>query len=610
VSRRAGLIVCALLLALFGTLSYASVLTKSATFDEPVQVVAGWLRLHHQDFRLDFEDPPLWEDWASLPNGPSALKPDFQAQDWRGMPQRPALEWSFATHALYGTPGVDGVAVVNRSRAMMLLVGLLLGALVALWAWRLAGPIAACFAVGLFAFDPNLLAHAPLVKNDISMGVVMISVAYLLWRIGQRVTARNALGLALACAIAANIKFSAVLLPPIVLLLLALRVIAARPWPVLGRSVESPGGRLAVAGGLLAAMAVLTYIAVWTAYGFRFGATPDPQLGIQLEPMLDALRNNQLTARNGGLPPTAAMVAAWHPDPPAQAVLWALSHHFLPEAWLKGFLWIYACSFLRLAFLLNVVHPMGVWYYFPLAVLFKTPVAALVLMVLAAITGVWLFTRRRRSLEAWWTVACLFVPPVIYFASAMRSNMNIGVRHVLPTYAFAYVACGVVAAHALRRWRRPVRLALAGLALALISETVAAAPDYIAFFNAAAGGPANGINLLGDSNLDWGQDLPALAAWQRKNPEVHLYLSYFGTVDPAYYGIKYHALPGNYLFGPPVDEKPLEHPAVLAISAIHLQGMSVSNAVGERYSGLRAERPREILGHTIYLYDAPDPSAR
>ena len=47
------------------------------------------------------------------------------------------------------------------------------------------------------------------------------------------------------------------------------------------------------------------------------------------------------------------------------------------------------------------------------------------------------------------------------------------------------------------------------LAIGIIVEALIAYPNYIAHFNFALGGPRGGIELLGDSNLDWGQDLPA-----------------------------------------------------------------------------------------------------
>jgi hypothetical protein len=159
---------------------------------------------------------------------------------------------------------------------------------------------------------------------------------------------------------------------------------------------------------------------------------------------------------------------------------------------------------------------------------------------------------------------------------------------------------------AVRRWKRPVRLLLPGLLLALAVEVLAATPDFLSFFNTAAGGAGNGIRLLGDSNLDWGQDLPLLAAWQKEHPEEPLAVGYFGMVDPRFYGIHASALPGlPYVFG---SQKPIapHTPVVAAVSASYLQGLFVLPGYESLYTELRRSEPRQVLGNTIYLYDMPN----
>ena len=191
----------------------------------------------------------------------------------------------------------------------------------------------------------------------------------------------------------------------------------------------------------------------------------------------------------------------------------------------------------------------------------------------------------------------------------MRSNLNLGVRHILPLYPIIFLAVGCAAAWL---WRRHgtsanVRTVLYGLAAALVIETGAAYPDYLAFFNRASGGERGGIRLLGDSNLDWGQDLPALAAWQKNHPDRKLYLLYFGVANPEHYGIKATPLPGSL---PRSATDPPPHfphePAVMAISASHLQTMTLPPEVKDFYTALRENgKVLDVLGGSIYLYEYP-----
>jgi hypothetical protein len=273
----------------------------------------------------------------------------------------------------------------------------------------------------------------------------------------------------------------------------------------------------------------------------------------------------------------------------------------MPHAWNYGFAYTYRHAIARPSFLLGEYGMTGWWYYFPLAMLFKTPMATL----LAAAGAIAVLLGRARpkfdSPHAW-AIATLLLPPAIYMAIAMRTNLNLGLRHVLPVYPFIFVALGVVAAKVWNARVRAARIALIAILTLLLIETAVAYPNYIAFFNAPSGGSRGGLRLLSDSNLDWGQDLPLLAEWQKRHPNEKLYLLSFGSVDPAFYGIRYTKLAGGFFIG----EKPetVTTPGVIAISATQLQGTHFPQIRAD-VQRLRNRQPREVLGGTIYLYDTP-----
>ena len=149
--------------------------------------------------------------------------------------------------------------------------------------------------------------------------------------------------------------------------------------------------------------------------------------------------------------------------------------------------------------------------------------------------------------------------------------------------------------------------ALLALLVLLAVESLSAFPDFLPFFNVAVGGARGGFYLLSDSNLDWGQDLPALAAWQDRHPGRPLYLAYFGNADPASYGIRYHNLPAGYRYGPPPESLPARGPATVAISASILQGLYGRPEAGNAYAPFRDRSPDEVLGGSIYLFDLDAP---
>jgi len=87
--------------------------------------------------------------------------------------------------------------------------------------------------------------------------------------------------------------------------------------------------------------------------------------------------------------------------------------------------------------------------------------------------------------------------------------------------------------------RIAVALSIAWLAVG----TIAVHPHEIAYANEVAGGPRALWTKLSDSNVDWGQALPDLAERVTREPLRRLYLGYFGTSDPAAYGLRYHTVP-------------------------------------------------------------------
>ena len=686
--RRAAVIACGGLLALFAGLSYSAALTKSATYDEPMHALAGWLKLHRGDSRLDYESLPLPTRWAALANPADAIRFNASDPNWVQAPTDTYRGFALVTDTLYRTPGNDGAAFVNRARFMMTLIGIALGALVITWAWMLGGPLSAVVAAALFCLDPNLLGHASLVTTDLAVTLTMTGAILATWRLGRRLTVLNSLLLCLALAAGMNTKFSALLLWPALLVLLAARVLHPAPWVVLTRSLGRRRDRLVAACVLVLVAGTLSVVGTWAAHGFRFGPSPDPsiQLGThsyryelilsryrrehpesgaaagdpaetfeQVMAALDgSIAGTEVAARtldSSGLPGslraelqgkieqaksvraeaaalratsgdgaaspelrTAARRAEYQlaflryfaaqPQRPSDPMLvvgaFLLRHHLMPAPWTNGLMVQYSRSQVLNSYLLGHVRHGGTWKFYPVAMVVKMPVATMIALLVALAAALAMLRSRRAQWPQWaWPAACVLVPPALFLAVAMTSDFNLGVRHIFPVHAFIYVGAAWAIGASLGRWGRPACVAAGLLGVLLAGETLSAWPNYIAYFNVVAGGSRGGIRLLGDSNLDWGQDLPALARWQKQHPGTPVALAYFGTVDPAFYGIRYDPLPP----WPPPPGFAGTH--VLAVSATHLQGI-----FDERYAGYRQlPFPADVLGGTIYLYDdSPRPT--
>jgi len=237
--------------------------------------------------------------------------------------------------------------------------------------------------------------------------------------------------------------------------------------------------------------------------------------------------------------PVEASQVAIHAGPLQAGVRWARDHRILPEAWLYGLGFVAYHSHSRLAFLAGEHGTTGWWLYFPLAWWWKSTLAG-ILLVVAAGSAVALSPQRSRQ---WYRVAPLIILAVVYGGVAMAGSLNIGLRHGLPLIAAGWVLVGAMAplCEGVLTWRRPARLmtvtgVVAVLLVAHAWASIASRPHYLAYFNDLAGTAEKRHRLLVDSNLDWGQGLPELATWLREHRQGQtVYLSYFGSDDPAFY---------------------------------------------------------------------------
>ena len=137
----------------------------------------------------------------------------------------------------------------------------------------------------------------------------------------------------------------------------------------------------------------------------------------------------------------------------------------------------------------------------------------------------------------------------------------------------------------------------AAVVLVVIVSAIRIHPYQLAYFNSFAGGPAAGPQLLDDSNIDWGQDLPGLAEWQAEHSGQPLALDYFGTDDPTAYGIDSRPISEDELFQP--------GRTVYALSVNSLIRLKLSAQTNSRaeLDWLARYTPTARIGYSIYVYD-------
>ena len=596
---------------LFVAIAWPALRENSATYDETTYVPAGFTYLTRADFRLNPEHPPLLKALFALPV--LLLSPSINAETERAFDAAPGernnAQWIFGYRFLYRDNRPE--PLLFRARLVALLLTAVAVLFVFAWARELFGTGCALFATSLLTLDPNFLAHGSLATTDAVPALLFCGASYFARRTLRALTVGNVVATALTAGAAFTSKFTSALLVPVMLILAVLRLFRSDPWPFGGaRAVRTRGGRAGALAALLLGWGLVAWTSVWAVYGFRYAASPGGR-ALPIDEAVRGIRRERLYGEafeRGTRPDERTLSEQLDATPPGfteRLIILAERHRLLPEAYLYGLAFAAQRSQARNTFLLGSYSFSGSYAYFPVCFAVKTPTATLVALALVLA----LAAPRGFRLPSRGEAAFLLVPAGVIALAAIRSSLDIGLRHILGLYPLLYVYAGSLPGQLKTRMGASVGFwAPIAILLLLATETIAVRPHFIPFFNVASGGSKGGINLLADSNLDWGQGLPALRRWMAERRVQKVNLCYFGTADPAAYGISFLALPGSYRFDVPgagvvgyPSEKP-ELPGYVAIGATNLQGVYFGERLRKSYEFLRRKSPVAILAGSIYVY--------
>jgi hypothetical protein len=313
------------------------------------------------------------------------------------------------------------------------------------WTRHTFGSPAAALATLLFTLVPPVLAHAGLATTDMGLAACLGAAFFALILWAESPGWKRSVLLGLAGASAVLCKFTALGYLP------AAAVLALLVWGMVTKPGSAQLAQLArerATGFLLAAATgVLT---IWAAYYFSFGPMPGGGASLPAPEFFDGIRSALRHNSEG------------HPS-----------------------------------YLLGRNGNFGWWYYFPVALAVKTPIAFLILSAL----GAWLCIKRRAQAGALLPLA--FVLGILL--PAMAGHVNIGVRHILPIY----MGLSIIAAAGLIRIAQTTAVGALALVLWMALSGALCHPDYLAYFNEIAGSEPE--KVLVDSDLDWGQSTKPLA---------------------------------------------------------------------------------------------------
>lgn len=543
------------LLALLGALLLLhTAWQKSPTWDETGYFGLGayLLKSGNWDVPASCSHPPLAFYLHSLPVF-------FYPIDWSPWHYRQGLERELGFlrsadlrrgNALLLDADYDGEWLFFCCRATSLVFFGLLALVLYRWGCRLHGPAGGPLASWLLALCPNTLAHASLINTDFAFEATFALAVYAFYRLLLEPSHLRLAGAGLGLGLALGSKLSALVLLPGLGLGLAWFLVFASPEQRQRLGVLRWWPRVGVWGQGLAlylGVALGGGLVLWVLYGF------------QVEPYLLTLRSQLGDLESGH------------------------------EAYLMG-----------------AYSSQGWWYYYPVALLIKTPVPALIL-------GGWGLWQGLRDRVRWAEQGLLLWPPLLLLGLFVAGGKDLGLRYVLPVYPFLFLLAGNALPAPGTDWKALLARAWrAGLlilcCLWYAAGTLRNHPDHLAYFNELVGGPEQGYRYLVDSNLDWGQDLKGLKTYMDQRGIGRIKLSYFGTVDPALYGLQYEWLPSFVLPAPPQARAALPTSGLIAISATNLVGVYMDGygQGKDLFKWLRGFEPVARIGHSIFVYDIPE----
>jgi hypothetical protein len=502
-----------LLLAIMALLAGGAARRESVTVDEVAHTGAGVSYLQKLDMRMNEEHPPLAKVLAAIPLVIRRARADYSDISWTFSGERMFNEylgeWVFGHSFLFRWN--DPIATLWWARVAMLVVTLLLGFVLYAFGSQLGGsPWGGLLCLVAFVTMPTFLAFGPLVITDIVVALFWILAVWQLPAMWHSPSRRQVLYFGLAMAGAFLSKFSSGLM----FFVFPAVALSMRLWPL----PEQPTDKVERRRWRRRAWRNIAKGTLWAA------------LFVYL----------------------VYLILSWNQSTESFSVI----PHFSTSPFLRRLLmpiWIYLRGLIGFAlgatsrptYILGHAFPHGVWFYFPTLFLLKSPLAFLLLLLLAAAIAVTIKRSNNPQLSAipvgmelhW---RCIWVSLVVFTAACMLNRLDISIRHFSIALALTILLLAPLPRmlELLRHenWgaARVATWATIGLAVIAMVTAIRAYPNYFSFINVLGAGRP-GYELVNDSNLDWNHALPEVEAFVSRNGLKHVLLDEYGFSEPQAY---------------------------------------------------------------------------
>lgn len=480
------------LICIFFVISIGSALQESLTYDEIVHIQEGKTAILYHRFTVDTNNPPFERELAALP-----------------------LVFHIDALMHSSLPNIR----VFPARFVIIFFSVILGSILFVSAYRYFGLVSAYIALFLYTFDPNILANNHYVTFDIGFALFFFTSYVLFLEVLQPENEKENTSLAvrsktivlyifLGISVGLGLSSKVSFIPFYALSAVIALIVKKRKKSLrfLWRKKY-----------LVFLTLLVSFITLWGTYFF----TTD----VVIAKRSDASRVSAKLMR----------FAKSHNNTFLLTILTTLEHQKLP---LGNYIAMVKNNMIRNSladtyFFFGRFYKRHTWYFMLGNIFVKTPLPQLVLFSI----GIWVSIRKGSYHFTIPVLAILVITSV--------ANLSPWLRYTLPMYPFISLIAG--ASYTFFKTRFSLCL-LSILGLWYFLGTLYFYPHFISYTNELLGYNPKKDLLLIDSNNDWGQAIPDLVVFTKREKPRAIRFSYFGRDRADLYGLKSNTSFGSYKF--------------------------------------------------------------
>jgi 4-amino-4-deoxy-L-arabinose transferase-like glycosyltransferase len=229
-------------------------------------------------------------------------------------------------------------------------------------------------------------------------------------------------------------------------------------------------------------------------------------------------------------------------------------------------------------------------------VLFKTPIPIVLLLLLS------LIIRRQRKIQNVFKI--VYIPILCIVGIVAISKMSPLIRYLLPMLPFLFI---FICSQIRHSKNASILTGIAVLFVWYVVGTITTYPYFITYANELLSSEKQKVVLLEDSNVDWGQGLPALSTYVSTVKPKTLLFSYFGRDDASRYGFVSDIPWGSYKNNEICLLHTISYPKNTQESLVAISVTNWHSCGYDQLSEFGKDKIKTIVGGSILIFpDTPE----